>query len=298
MDYHYHHYIDMENIAIVIPTIREQSYKEFLDAWQSLFFRHNIELITVFDGEKPMVKWGKYVDSIESVMSSYSDVIYNKNDGIRNLGFAVVAKYMPEIETIITFDDDVRPPKGKDPIQEHLEALEMKVPVTWMSTASEYMRGFPYNVRQEAEVVLSHGVWNITPDFDAPTQLVKGIHEVSYYKGPIPKGVLFPMCIMNVAFKRKMLPYMYQAPMGYKVGLDRFGDIWGGVETKKDIDSNGWAVVSGYSTIDHIRASNVFTNLQKEAKGLSLNEEYGKDDYFTLFREKRDKWQEFIKMYI
>ncbi len=287
----------MNNIAVVIPTIRLNSYNEFLTAWIPLFNKHNIELVTVFDGDDPTVEWQGHKDTIQSVLLDYKDVIYNKNDGVRNLGFAVVAKYMTSIETIITLDDDVRPPEGKDPIQEHLDALNMRVPTTWLSTASEYTRGFPYNTRQEAEVVLSHGVWGITPDFDAPTQLVKGIHEVDFYKGPIPRGILFPMCIMNVAFKRKMLPYMYQAPMGYKIGLDRFGDIWGGIEAKKDIDKNGWAAVSGYATIDHIRASNVFVNLQKEAKGLSLNEHYGVDPYFKLFTEKRTRWLEFIKRY-
>jgi reversibly glycosylated polypeptide/UDP-arabinopyranose mutase len=130
-------------------------------------------------------------------------------------------------------------------------------------------------------------------DWDAPTQLVRGNPDCTFYKGPIPKGVLYPMCIMNVAFKMKMLPYMYQAPMGYKVGLDRFGDIWSGIESKRVIDEKGWAVVSGYATVNHTRASDVFVNLQKEAKGLSLNEHYGEDEYFKLYQKNRKRWEEF-----
>ena len=102
-----------------------------------------------------------------------------------------------------------------------------------MNTVDEvYMRGFPYGLREEAECVLSHGTWEGVADFDASTQLLFGTPKVTSRKMPVPKGVLFPMCIMNVAFKRKMVPYMYQAPMF--LNINRFADIWGGIETKKN----------------------------------------------------------------
>lgn len=295
----------MKKIAVVVPTIRPDSYKTFLKAWEEQFKTHNITLITVHDGENPTVgvcedqepiEFAEN-DSVKTIMGEYSDLIYNLNDGVRNLGFAWVAKYMPEIEVIITLDDDVKP--YGDTIQDHLDALDTKVPVSWMATTRwEYTRGFPYGVREEAEVVLSHGVWEGVKDWDAPTQLVKGNPDVIFYRGTIPKGVFYPMCIMNVAFKRKMLPYMYQAPMGPEVGLDRFADIWCGIESKKIIDSKGWAVVTGYSTVLHERASNVFKNLQKEAKGLELNESFWKDEatdpYFKLYEQNRKRWEDFI----
>jgi reversibly glycosylated polypeptide/UDP-arabinopyranose mutase len=117
--------------------------------------------------------------------------------------------------------------------------------------------------------------------------------------GPIPKGVFYPMCGMNIAFKRKMLPYMYFAPMGHRVGMDRFGDIWCGIESKKVIDKKGWAVITGLASVKHKRASNVFTNLVKEAKGLGLNETYWKGDktdpYFKLYADCRKRWKTMIQ---
>lgn len=284
------------DIAVVVPTIRPDSYKKFLCEWEDLFIEHEVTVIAVIDGDKPYVKYDDKEYHIEDVMKDYSDVIYNKNDGVRNLGFAFVAKNIPEIKYIISFDDDVYPMTGSDPIQEHIDALTVRVPTTWISTASKYMRGFPYGVREESEAVMSHGVWRNVPDYDAPTQLVNGSSDegVEYYKGAIPKGIFYPHCAMNFAFKRKALPYVYQAPMGYKVGLDRFADIWMGIECKKDFDALNWAVVTGYSTIWHSRASNVFDNLIKEAKGLKMNEEYGKDEYFDLFIKKRNRWKEYI----
>jgi len=281
----------MSNIAVVIPTIRKESYTKFRTAWDPLLKKHDVALITVWDGEEPMTMYNDHGYRVEDIMGSDADLIYNFNDGVRNLGFALIAKQLPEIETIITLDDDVEP--VGDTIQYHLSALNMRVPTSWISTASLYTRGFPYGIRHDNEVVLSHGIWNGVKDWDAPTQLIHGNRNVQFYMGPIPKGIFYPMCIMNVAFKRKLLPYMYQAPMGPKVGIDRFADIWTGIESKKIIDEKGWAVVTGYAVVNHTRASDVFANLKKEVVGLSMNEHYGEDDYFKLYQTNRKRWEDF-----
>lgn len=289
----------MKNIAVVVPTNRPEKMVTFLEKWEPLFHKHNITPIIVEDGEKPVLHFmneeyhidGKW--SVKDIMGKDSDLIFNKNDGVRNLGFAFIEFYLPETEIIITLDDDVEP--CGDTIQDHLDALERRVPVSWLSTATEYMRGFPYGVREEAEVVLSHGVWEGVKDYDAPTQLVEGNKDCGFFKGTIPKGIYYPMCGMNIAFKRKMLPYMYYAPMGYRVGMDRFADIWLGIESKKIIDKKGWAVVSGYSKVFHNRASNVMINLAKEAKGIALNEKFWEGDendpYFKLYEKCRKRWK-------
>jgi reversibly glycosylated polypeptide / UDP-arabinopyranose mutase len=282
-------------IAIVIPTIRPESYKRFEKGWKDLIKKHHAELVTVWDGNKPKLKHGGYLYSAEDVLGKDANLIYNLNDGVRNLGFAFVARFL-DSKMIITLDDDTLP--LGDTVQDHIDTLDKKVPITWFTTASHFMRGFPYAVREEAEVVLSHGVWEGFKDWDAPTQLVKGNRDVEFYKGPIPKGVYYPMCGMNIAFKRKLLPYMYYAPMGHRVGLDRFADIWLGIESKKVIDKKGWAVYSGGAKVRHERASNVWKNLQKEARGLEMNENYGVDDYFKLYKEKREKWEGVIKKWL
>lgn len=281
----------MKNIAVVVPTIRPEIYELFLEAWRETFEKYNVELVTVWDGDIPEVEHNQKTFSVLTIMEKYSKLIYNFNDGVRNLGFAYVAKYLPHVDILITLDDDVRP--LSESIQPHLDALSGYVSTTWISTTSEYTRGFPYGVRNEAEVVLSHGVWEGVKDWDAPTQLVKGNPDVTFYKGPIPKNIFYPMCAMNLAFKRKMIPFMYQAPMGHKIGLDRFADIWCGIESKKIIDILGWAAVSGYSKVKHDRASNVFTNLVKEAKGIGMNEKYGEGEYFKLYQNNRNLWRRF-----
>lgn len=283
----------MNKTAVVIPTIRIESYRQFLQAWEQDFKKHDITLVTVFDGERPKVVCNNIGYEVWEVMGKYSDIIYNLNDGVRNLGFAYVAKYLTDIDTIISFDDDVKP--SRDTIGDHLSILGTKTSINWLSTASKYTRGFPYKHREEARVVVSHGVWRGVADWDAPSQLINGNPPVEFYRGVVPKGIHSPLCAMNFAFTREMLPYVYQAPMGHRVGLDRFADIWGGIELKNDVDRLGMAYVTGYAEVLHERASNVYDNLIKEARGLKINENYGKDKYFKLFFEQRARWQEFLQ---
>lgn len=285
----------MSNIAVVIPTIRDMG--PFMEAWQPLFDKHNVSLVVVKDGEEPTVEATEFSSGVKGIMGKYADAITNFNGGVRNLGFAYVAKFLPDVEYILTLDDDTKP--IGDPIQDHLDILNKRVPTSWMSTASQYMRGFPYKVREESEVVLSHGVWEGVADWDAPTQLVLGSHRpVEFPKVPIPKGIYFPMCIMNVMFKRKMLPWMYQAPPVPELNIGRSDDIYCGILAKRFIDEQGWAAVTGFARVHHERASDVYKNLNAEAKTIELMESFWQGDeshgYFKIYREKLALWQTYL----
>jgi hypothetical protein len=284
-------------IAVIVPTIREEKLKEFLLAWQDLFLKHNVNLYIVHDGKEPYLEKRipfKEVElkTIKEVMGKYSNLIYNFNDGVRNLGFAEAYKDGNEI--FISLDDDVLP-EG-DTIQDHLDILNTKQPISYINSVDDiYMRGFPYWAREEAEVVFSHGLWNGVYDFDASTQLVLGTPQPRHRKMPIPKGVLMPVCVMNVALKRCVMPYYYQAPMYAE--MNRFADIYSGWEVKKWIDDNNWSMVNGYAKVNHNRASNPFVNLVKEATGLMLNETYGEGKYFDIYKNNLKLWQKFLSNY-
>lgn len=286
----------MSGIAIIVPTVRPASLAIFKAAWASLFERHNATLVVVKDGDEPTANGM----TVRDIMGADSDLIYNHTDSVRNLGFAFAAQFLPSAEAIITLDDDTLP--VGDTIEDHIRALSRRYPVSWMSTASEYTRGMPYDVRDEAPAMVSHGVWQGVADWDAPTQLVHGNRPVTFYQGAIPRGALFPMCGMNLAVRREALPLLYFAPMGPRVGLDRFGDIWCGVNLKRECDARGWAVVTGYAAVHHDRASNVYANLSKEARGLGLNEGYwrgeAKDPYFSEYGEKLCRWQKLMEGWI
>lgn len=296
-----------KKIAVVVPTIRPESMNYFRKVWADQFEKYNVTLIEVFDGDNPSVYvtlpgGGGFRNGLKNIMGKDADLISNFNSSIRNLGFFVASKM--DFDVIITLDDDTEP--YGDTIGDHLRQLEKKVPISWLSTTvvhdnRDYMRGFPYGIREEARVMLSHGVWEGVPDRDAPNQLIVGENApVEFYRGPIPKGVYFPFCGMNVAFNIEALPFVYYAPVGQFKGAERFDDIWGGVAFKGDFDNQGYAIISGFSSVFHKRASNPFKNLEKECVGIGHNESYWKgksvaDDWFKSFHDKRLRWRKLIQ---
>lgn len=293
----------MRNIAVVIPTIRmKESMPSFMEAWQPLFDKHNVELIIVDDtGDYPVVKHGTYMGLPVHLSYKNVDIISNKCAGVRQAGFLYIAKNLPNVEYIITLDDDEFP--IGDPIQDHIDQLNRKVPISWISTGvDEYFRGFPYKVREEAPVMMSHGVWEGSYDWDAPSQLLKGDTKVDFYRGVIPKGIYAPICGMNLAFRREALPYIYFAPVGKFKGAERWDDIYMGVMVIKKFAELNWAITTGYAKVQHLRASNPFTSLAKEAVGILHGEEFYKDpenykgdEWFDEFRLKTKQWYELTK---
>ena len=83
----------MKNIAIVVPTCRKDCWENFKKNWDSLFRKHDVYFVTVFDGDEPYVEWEGIKKNVREIMGEkYEDLIYNHNDGVRNLGFAFVDK--------------------------------------------------------------------------------------------------------------------------------------------------------------------------------------------------------------
>lgn len=316
-------------IAVVVPTIRIELFLgSFKPAWDSLFQKHKVSLCIVKDGARPTVELVQYPRSIGQITDKHEvfsneqyEPIYNFTDAIRNLGF-YVAKREIDPDIYISLDDDVLPIDGTDPIQDHINALNMTVKLDWVNTSTTHrMRGLPYNL-PERPVWLSHGVWKGVPDLDAIQQLQHPeMKDVDCPKITIPRGVYFPLCAMNFAFRKELLPWAYQAPMGRKLsedGLpvyDRFADIWSGLVMKYAIDMYSASAVTGFSTVYHSRASNVYTNLKKEAIGMEVNEniwllipllfkgslistcyeETETHDYLKLYHKRLNQWQELIE---
>lgn len=288
-----------------MPTIRPETIPQFVEAWQEQIKKYDLELVLVHDGDDPMVYYRGKGYGLDEIMGKEKDLISPKSAAIKNLGLAFLKSREKTLqsEVVIILDDDVFP-KG-DTIGDHLRALEMKVPVSWMSTTivkdtRDYMRGFPYAVREEATVMMSHGVWYGIPDRDAPSQLVSGAERpVEFFVGAVPKGVYFPLCGMNIAFKWKAAPYVYFAPVSRFQGAERFDDIWMGINLKRAFDENGWAVVTGYAESVHKRASDVWKSLEREVIGLKLNETYWMGDeehkFFKDYELKRERW---IKLFL
>ena len=106
-----------QKIAVVVPTIRPESWKLFIEAWEPLFEKHEIDLFKVNDaGEFPVCQHFEYPEPTQPGIHTAKDApwLFNKTDGCRNLGFWAAYKWGAEI--IISLDDDVYP--VGDPIQD------------------------------------------------------------------------------------------------------------------------------------------------------------------------------------
>ncbi len=273
------------SIAIVIPTIRSL---RFLDAWKDQL--RGISLYIIEDHptkefETPLIDGVRmHHYSWEDIHREFGDdewIFSRRNAGIRSYGFWKA--YQDGAQVIMTLDDDCFPTKDLL-VAGHAANLFYKAPTSWSSVYPDpkylYTRGFPYDVREKRETVISHGLWSGALDMDARTEVITGkLHESAYppLRMIVPSGTFFPMSSMNLAFARVITPAMFFPMMGYDPdgkpwGYDRYDDIWAGVFVKKICDHLGLAVVSGSPFVDHRKASDPGANLQKEKTGMAANE--------------------------
>lgn len=200
-----------EVMDIVIPSIRDL---DFLEVWKP--FIHKFHIIIVQDGD-PSKKlkiplWASYElynrHDIEKALGDRAWIISKKDASIRNFGFLVSDK-----DLIYTLDDDCLPAKDYagnlvDSITQH--AVNLLTPSTphFFNTiydpyrpGSDFVRGYPYSLRDGITTGVSHGLWMNAYDYDAPTQLLKVTERNMFYFDmvqTIPHKVLYPMCSMNV----------------------------------------------------------------------------------------------------
>lgn len=294
----------MKEICLVIPTIRENSFKQFFDRWNDLGLFKLVDMIVVEDNptktfDIPQGYEFKHFawDDISANMRGDEWIIPRRSDTVRSYGYLVA--WDLGYKYILTLDDDCYPCTEKDGLEytaeqfinAHKRALESKS--RWFNTLNSVKpRGIPfYNVGKSDSVIVNHGLWTNVLDYDAPYQLANPIkEEFSFDNRIVPAGMYFPMCGMNVMWKAEYTVLMYHLLMGnrktliprttvdidglMKLPFDRFGDIWCGILMKKVADHLRLQVTTGMPYIRHERASNPFTNLKKEANGIEVNEDF------------------------
>ncbi len=275
----------MDKVFLIIPTIRDV---DMLKAWKNKV--EGCQIIVVEDHQKKTVKIpqvGQKIyhyswQDIDQELGKDSWIIPRRVSAIRNYGF--LKAYQMGADIIITLDDDCYPVENHNLIKGHIRNLSLSSPKKWTNTYPDhrfmFTRGMPYFNRKKQPVMLSHGLWTNVLDLDAPTQLQHLEFRAKFaqhFLQIIPQHAYYPMCSMNLAFRAEITPIMYFPLMGEdtkgkKWGYDRFDDIWAGIFSKKIMDHLGYGVVNGAPFVRHDKASNVFSNLKKEAKGIEANE--------------------------
>ena len=260
--------------ALVVPTIRETSIKDFLESWQSV---DDWDVIIVVE-DNPEKSFDIEVDyhfcwkDIDGDLRDDSWIISRRDSAIRSYGF--YKAYQLGAEYIFTLDDDCFPIVGSNFCEEHLDNLENTT--KWCDSVLGYRtRGLPYkNFGNLSNVKLSMGLWEGVPDLDAVNTLVNYQELKLSDTRVMPVGQYFPICGMNLAFKSEITPLTYFPLMGEGYLFKRFDDIWFGIMCKKICDHLGFSITCGKPYIHHSRASDVFDNLIKEAPGIKYNEKF------------------------
>lgn len=283
-----------------LPTL------DFLKEWEEL---KRCKIIVVQDiGDKPPVPDGFDITiydhkDIEKDLGKNEWIIPSRTSACRSYGY--YKAWQQGDEFIATLDNDCFPETEDYWIDGHLNNLIKKVTLGWESSIPNSKlptRGFPYLIRDKSPIMLSHGLWSNIPDFDGIDMLKHPDIRFNRCLSSkiIPKNNYYPMCGMNLAWKREITPLMYFGIFGPSWGFDQYDDIWAGIFSKKILDHLNYGVISGYPSVEHRKQSNAFINLQKQAPGLLLNEELWqmidkvqltKDNPLDCYKELLDKIQ-------
>jgi reversibly glycosylated polypeptide/UDP-arabinopyranose mutase len=279
----------MKKVALVVPSIREESFNRFIREWTPTGLFQRVDLILIEDnptrtfqmdlegGDHMHLCW----EDIDR--EKWAHIIPRRSDTVRSFGYwwAWAARY----KFLMTLDDDCYPERGYEELDKmHLQFMDR---TRWFNTLNNVRpRGTPYKNLGYRPVHINHGLWTNVLDYDAPQQLVNPVEEVFTHDNRIvPHRAYHSFCGMNAMWRREAMVLSYHMLMGKQrsqeggdlvvleqLPFDRFGDIWCGIIQKKICDHLGWSVSSGTPYIHHDRASNPFTNLRKEANGIEVNE--------------------------
>jgi hypothetical protein len=291
--------MSLTDVYLVVPTIRDLA---FFAEWGNAF--QGCHLLIVEDREKKTVTlphqnfrsithvcW----KDIEADFGNDEWIFSRHNAGIRSYGFWKAWKAKADV--VITLDDDCYPVGDSSTfVRQHLDNLSFSAPEKWFATYPDpqwmFTRGFPYGAREKFPVKVSHGIWSGALDLDGKTeiQLPSLLVEKPYppIRQVIPFGYYYPMCSMNLAFHRDVIPLMFFPMMGQdhrgrNWGFDRYDDIWAGIFSKKIMDHLGWGVVCGSPQVEHRKKSLPTMNHDKEKDALMVNERLWMDlDVTTL----------------
>lgn len=300
-----------KSLAVVIATCRPESFKKWIEAWKTEL--HNTLLYVVEDAPCKTDNAVKFAcnivgarhyswQEIDDDLGRKSWIIPRRTSAIKSYGF--LKAYQDGCDYIWTLDDDCLPepdtgmfPPDYTNSLRHFLGMD-QADDSWYNTIEDtglYPRGYPYGIRQKKKpVMIHHGLWSGVPDLDGVTALEHHALRLKPATGIdlIPTGQMFPMCGMNLAFRREMVPAMYFGLQGRKrdsaydqftfaidgvpatdpLPFDRFDDIWAGLFAKRICDHLGYAVTTGAPSILHTKESDPTQRVLKEAPGIAAHE--------------------------
>jgi hypothetical protein len=254
-----------ERVAAVVPTCRGWKIP-----WQTI----PVDWIIVHDREQAPISVEEPDDDdvfrrgalsrpkIEANLIHPDPLLYGeKTSAIRQAGLDYA--YLSGYDYVLTVDDDCVLPD--DWAESHRRALDSVVGRVWNTVPGAVIRGVPNS--HVLPVGISHGLWSGVLDYPAWYQLKANPGFVTTEdKGWSPIAAPFPMCGMNVGFRREVLPAVY-----FQHKFLRHDDIFAGWFAQKVLGDFNFGFMNGSAVVRHERASNATANLAKETPGDVVN---------------------------
>jgi hypothetical protein len=264
--------------CLVIPSNREHCLWTFFNEWEGRGGWDTV--IVVEDGPKKTFSVPKGTHhyswaEIDSTLGSDARIISKKDSAI--LCFGLLVAWHLGADSVLTLSDDCYPDSEQANLYKaHEQALKHP---RWISTVPGLrVRGLPYRNTGTLEAVANVGLWREHPDLDAVSAfwlMSEGAsprYELPNRNWIVPHGQVVPVCEMNLFLKREAIPLFYFPKMGEGSPYRRFDDIWAGIIAKRLMDHLGYHLSVGEPFVRHMRASDPYVNVVKEAPGLALNE--------------------------
>ncbi len=166
------------------PLRRAVRNLDFLEQWRDFFQPYHI--IVVQDGDPartvavpPGFDYELHTRAdIERILGDKAWAISFRDSACRCFGYAISKK-----RYVYTIDDDcfvATKPTGEriNALEQHIKNLLSPSTPDFFNTlydpyveGSDFVRGYPFGMREGRPTAVSHGLWLNIPDYDAPTQV-------------------------------------------------------------------------------------------------------------------------------
>lgn len=283
--------ITEDEVDIVIGAL-QLDLTSFMEEWRPVFSRFHLIIVQdpdlkgdlkVADGFNLNV----YTKTdIDRVVGKSSNAISFSGYSCRYFGYLMSRK-----KYVISIDDDCFPAKDGngniiDAVTQHITNLTTPATPFFFNTlydpyceGTDFVRGYPFSLRNGVDCGLSCGLWLNLADYDAPTQALKPKERNSRYVDAvltIPANALMPVSGINIGFNSELVgPALLPAFQLSKEGKFRWEtveDIWTGMCVKVVCDHLKLGVKSGLPYIWRNERGSPIESLKKEWEGVKLME--------------------------
>ncbi|XP_074322752.1 putative UDP-arabinopyranose mutase 5 isoform X2 [Apium graveolens] len=283
--------INENEVDIVIGAVNPD-LTSFMEDWRPVFSRFHLIIVKDPDLKEEL----EIPEGFDVQVYTKTDILKITGSSSSSLFSGYSCRYFGYLVSkrkyIVSIDDDCVPAKDDmgnliDAVSQHVQNLETPATPFFFNTlydpyrkGADFVRGYPFSLRNGVTCALSCGLWLNLADYDAPTQALKPNQRNSRYVDAVltvPARAMMPVSGINIAFNREvigpaLLPALKLEQEG-KVRWETVEDLWSGMCVKVVSDHMGMGVKTGLPYVWRNERGDAIASLKKEWEGVKLMEE-------------------------